>query len=376
MKTSLKVPDKLKVGFDKRHDTYDGKLSYIIYWDEKGVLRKESSWEGWRDKKIDPIEVDNVPTSGLVLNKKAGGYSTGWNHRQTYVRVYDPRGFEFEISIPNLMFILENCVCNKGKGLEGEFVYAWSGTELVLLPVDSPDYKEIMEYNTMVKEDLFVKPKELKPGYAYVKTNGEEEIFLGKFPKYDSYTGKKRSAKHFFFGHKWTNDVGEEKTYIDAVSSINKRFTHAASEIADENYADLVEAMEHDVEYSPIDEDAYVYDPLSLEELTAYMEAKWEDRSTPYVYITQGEYKNIHVYIRKEAIYEHSWRAHNRGEIIGYKYEAKFWDYERRYSERDVTAFRGSLEDLYEALQPSLQRKVFLKNGNFLKKEGREYGDM
>ncbi|AOZ62157.1 hypothetical protein QCM8_239 [Bacillus phage QCM8] len=182
MKTSLKVPDKLKVGFKPKHDTYDGNLSYIIYWDEKGVLRKETSWQSWRDKKIDPMEVENVPTSGFVLNKKAGGYSTGWNHRQTYVRVYDPRGFEFEITIPNLMFILENVVCNKGKGLDGEFVYAWSGTELVLLPVESPDYKEIIEYNTMVKEDLFVKPKELKPGFTYVTTNGDEEVFLGKHP--------------------------------------------------------------------------------------------------------------------------------------------------------------------------------------------------
>jgi hypothetical protein len=51
------------------------------------------------------------------------------------VRVYDPRNFEFEISVANLLYILEETSSLKGKGLEGEFVYAWEGKELVLLPV-------------------------------------------------------------------------------------------------------------------------------------------------------------------------------------------------------------------------------------------------
>ena len=73
----LNIPDKIKVGFQKRSDTYTGKLSYITYINKKGKLAKETSWEGWRDEKITPLEFDNVPTEGFVLNKKAGGYSTG-----------------------------------------------------------------------------------------------------------------------------------------------------------------------------------------------------------------------------------------------------------------------------------------------------------
>jgi hypothetical protein len=37
---------------------------------------------------------------------------------------YMTRGFEFEISIPNLLYILQECTSTKGKGLDGEFVYA------------------------------------------------------------------------------------------------------------------------------------------------------------------------------------------------------------------------------------------------------------
>jgi hypothetical protein len=38
-------------------------------------------------------------------------------------------GFEFEISIPNLLYILQECTSTKGKGLDGEFVYAWDGKD-------------------------------------------------------------------------------------------------------------------------------------------------------------------------------------------------------------------------------------------------------
>jgi hypothetical protein len=127
MKTTIFIPEKINVGFQNRSDTYTKKLAYIIYFDQKGVLRKETSWNGWRDKSIDNIIYDNIPTSGFVLNKKVGDYVSDWNHRQAYVRVYDPRDFEFEITIENLLYILENASSIKGKGLEGEFTYGWDG---------------------------------------------------------------------------------------------------------------------------------------------------------------------------------------------------------------------------------------------------------
>lgn len=40
----LYIPKKLNVGYNERQETYTGKLAYVIYWDDKGVLRKETSW--------------------------------------------------------------------------------------------------------------------------------------------------------------------------------------------------------------------------------------------------------------------------------------------------------------------------------------------
>ena len=102
MKSNIFIPEKINIGFQNRNDTYTKKLAYVIYFDQKGVLRKETSWQNWRDESIDNIIYDNIPISGFVLNKHVGDYDTGWNHRHSYCRVYDSRDFEFEITIENL----------------------------------------------------------------------------------------------------------------------------------------------------------------------------------------------------------------------------------------------------------------------------------
>lgn len=180
MAKQLFIPDKVAVGFQTREGTYTGKLAYVIYYDQKGTLRKEKSWQSWRDNKIPPVDFENVPTEGFVLNKGVGGarQSYGWNARNEYIRVYDPRDFEFEISVANLLFILRECDCSKGKGLEGKFVYAWDGTELVLLPEISTDYQQSKVYTQL--QACGVKAKDMVPGCSYTTKRQETWIYLGR----------------------------------------------------------------------------------------------------------------------------------------------------------------------------------------------------
>lgn len=241
MNENVFIPTKCKVGFNTRTDTYTGKLGYIIAYDGK-KWRKEPSWENWRekymeeslveaekrkqyddrmkqftdpksyykytqeqaekqmgpyskfqpylhkwskDKSIEPIEFDNEPTEGFVLNKKVGGDRYSWNPRQTYTRVYDPRGFEFEITVPNLLYILENTNSIKGKGLEGNFIYGWSGKDLLLIPESAPEYVKMKEFTEL--QDAKVSAKDLRPGGVYLDKQQIEWTYLGKF---DEYTRK------------------------------------------------------------------------------------------------------------------------------------------------------------------------------------------
>jgi hypothetical protein len=174
----MKIPSKLKVGYQKRSDTYTGKLAYVIYYDEKGKLRKETSWAGWRDKHIAADEYTNEPTSGFVLNKKVGDYKSDWNHRMAHIRVYDPRGFEFEISVENLLYILQESTSTKGKGLEGDFVYAWDKSDLVLLPVSSQEYVNSRAFTDGLMKK--VGKADMVEGCVYITKKQEEVIYLGK----------------------------------------------------------------------------------------------------------------------------------------------------------------------------------------------------
>jgi hypothetical protein len=178
--TKMFIPKTIKVGYQKRSDTYTGQLAYVIYTDDKGKLRKEKSWQGWRSNKIKPDDFDNEPTSGFVLNKGVGGVRQSWGRdaRNEYIRVYDPRNFEFEISVANLLFILQETSSIKGKGLEGEFVYAWGGVELVLLPVGSEEYKECVKHTD--RQKIKFDKNDIKEGYSYLMKDGTEVMYLGR----------------------------------------------------------------------------------------------------------------------------------------------------------------------------------------------------
>jgi hypothetical protein len=202
----LFIPKRINVGFQQRSGTYNGKLAYVIYWDDKNKLRKEASWNSWRNKSIEPQAFDNVPTEGFVLNKKVGGYKSDWNFRQTYCRVYDPRGFEFEIDIPNLLFILQECNAYKGKGLEGEFVYAWDGTDLALLPAHCKEYQDSIKYTELQSKKIGT--TDLIPGCYYkTKKDDNQLMYLGKFNYVDhDYNGPGAIAKkHVFYDPKGSN---------------------------------------------------------------------------------------------------------------------------------------------------------------------------
>lgn len=290
---SIFVPKKVNVGFQNRKDTYTGKLAYVIYFDETGKLRKEPSWQGWRDKQIPNEIYDNEPIEGFVLNKKVGGDRYSWNPRQTYTRVYDPRGFEFEITIPNLLWILENCNCIKGKGLEGKFVYGWEGKELLLVPVESPDYKEIEEKSQIRNNNEFIAAEDLIVGGTYETIEGEQYVFMGKFKPWDRecneyswayrsssnygnyeyplddswrtdkinsyrwgghpiyYRQKQKAKNEFFFIY--LNEDGKHRA--EHMTKANKKFVRLVSETRSD-YPDMVDILNRYSDYSPEDLEA------------------------------------------------------------------------------------------------------------------------
>lgn len=298
MNSTIFIPKKIKVGCQHRDDTYTKKLAYVIYYDNKGVLRKEKSWRGWihdtdeeyqkwvngkyetvKRPGIKPEDFENVPTEGFVLNKKVGGTSNGWDHRQTYCRVYDPRGFEFEITIPNLLFILENASAIKGKGLEGKFVYGWEGKDIVLIPEESPEYKGMLEYTD--NQNIKMKKNDFVPGLQYMTKRNEIKTYLGFFPQYsttykrDNNMGSGSyvdvSSKKHWFASIFTNDYNQNLKYlsIEAITGLST-FAKKVSDEYDPRFGEYLNYMERREDYSPIDYDVLV--DVEMSELDKFVE--------------------------------------------------------------------------------------------------------
>ncbi|WQJ53561.1 MAG: hypothetical protein [Wendovervirus sonii] len=193
------IPKKIRVGYQNRTSTYTGKLAYVIYIDHTGKVRKETSWQNWRDHKYNPSDFDNIPTEGFVLNKHVGGYKSDWNFRQSYCRIYDPRGFEFEITIDNLLWILDWEDCMHGKGLSGKYVYGWIYDQLYLIPCITDDYKKSFEMSDKMYESVGMTVKDLIPGASYkVKSEKHPLVFVGNL-KVQNKLGKGYKSQLFFY---------------------------------------------------------------------------------------------------------------------------------------------------------------------------------
>ena len=395
MKTNIFVPSKINVGFQNRQGTYTGKLAYVIYFDEKGKLRKETSWEGWRDKDIPNEIYDNEPTEGFVLNKKVGGVeeSWGWDVRKTYTRIYDPRGFEFEITIPNLLWILENCNCIKGKGLEGQFVYGWDGKELVLVPVESPDYKEIQAKNKIIHNNEFIKAKDLIIGATYKTLNGERFVYMGKYDVYEqhinryicrncwSYYDKKyeweydldeswmddiifgdrnsrykhtHKGKQFWFIHLGDNEskYSWERDRACYFKSITRKFTEV-EKIECDKYPEYYSMLEHSEYFSPI---AYSKSKILPVHLEAFKRALVEHMST-----NKTSYFRFYIVENNRQVER----------CIEYHYgECKYYYYENgTYNSKKIYVDINSIEAIYEKFEP-MYGEQYLENGKLYTRRG------
>jgi len=294
LNSTIFLPKTIKVGYQTRNDTYTGQLAYIIYYDQKNVLRKEKSWQGWRDNKIEPQEFTNEPTSGFVLNKKVGDYSNGWDHRKSYCRVFDPRNFEFEITIENLLYILENASSIKGKGLEGEFVYGWSGSDIILMPVDSPDYAELSKLNDLRHERKKFDGKTLILGGTYKSNSNNELIYLGRF--YENNDDSKETKTYFFYDRK------SSYRKINSIKSLSGSIIDIIDENCVEDYADLMDELLKDSSYSSREPKNDTYLDYTLDDFKKLLEKNSYWHNKCYIEIDK---KYVRYYIERQRNYYH-----------------------------------------------------------------------
>lgn len=200
--SELYLPKTLKVGYQYRDTKFEKKIGYVIYYDHTGKLRKETSWENWRDKQIESNEFENIPTEGFMIHSNI---KDRWSQRQEYLSIYDPRGFEFEITIDNFIYIIQHCnIINTG--IVGKLVYVWRGTELLLMPIaDNTTYTELskLQLSLFAPKDQAL---ELIPNKPYIVKDGTTRTkwyYLGTTKLINGEIGKSTTKLIFYdHGHK------------------------------------------------------------------------------------------------------------------------------------------------------------------------------
>ena len=200
--SELYLPKTLKVGYQYRDTKFEKKIGYVIYYDHTGKLRKETSWEHWRDKQIDSNEFENTPTEGFMIHSNI---KDKWSQRQEYLSIYDPRGFEFEITIDNFIYIIQHCnIINTG--IVGKLVYVWKGADLILMPTaDNTTYSELSK----LQQSLFAQKGQVldlisnKPYIIKVGSTREKWYYLGTTKLINGEIGKSTTKLIFYdHGHK------------------------------------------------------------------------------------------------------------------------------------------------------------------------------
>jgi len=329
MNSQLYIPKTIRVGYQTRDDTYTKRLAYVIYYDDKGKLRKETSWEGWRDKKIDPEEFDNVPHNGFVLNKDVRRDNYNWfGSGRSMVRVFDPRGIEFEITVENLIGVLMNTDCIK-RQIEGECVYAWQGKELVLLPTNSEEYIKATTYTSLQSKKISA--KDLVLGCSYKTKKEENLIYLGRFDWHSisdkgGYHGPKQyvTKKYHIFINEDPSKYPWRSKYL--LKSGVEFLAAKNTEDPVSNYADLIEEFQKDNHSSPIVKWELVPTEISFE-------------TKPDKYNHRGPTLVKNVYFSQEgnvisqhwinAQYQHKYDGKGKTEfvLVGYEH-GSYWEFD------------------------------------------------
>lgn len=289
-----------------------------------------SNYKEKDDITLIPIEFDNDPTEGFVLNKDVGGVRRSWSHhgRMEKVRVYDPRGFEFEITVPNLLYILQETSSLKGKGLEGNFVYSWDGKDLVLLPENAVEYQECMNFTKLQQSK--VSKKELVIGHTYMSKKQENLIYMGHFEVYESkYTERQAVPSDLYDGNHYyrygreisVNMFKFEKKHIfwnDTQKKFERlsSFATLGSKVSDSvvgNYAELMDKLSNS---EPIGKLA----GTRLDDITEVdiNPTGKQDVSDTRLFAQNGNDINMYL-IQVKPVYEKE-KWYDKGTVIGHEY--------------------------------------------------------
>lgn len=176
MSKALKVFKKNYVGINYGRKCPESglPLAFLAPYEDNAAGRKRQDtvdqWtKGWygnsNAKNTTRIE-DNVGQIGFKISDWESRHRTN----NKFARLACPNGYELEISMENLIYLLKNTVVSHGV-FDDELVWARDGGNNYLIPLDSAEYKNALHQGTKLK---------VTPGGIIHASTGGRYIYLGR----------------------------------------------------------------------------------------------------------------------------------------------------------------------------------------------------
>ena len=202
MTEAIKIFSKVYVAHRKQHqDAEDPPLAFLTPYEENAAGRKRiESADKWArgyfysEEAIETKILDNESIDGFEICREVK--RTYWGGGNVVWRIFDPRGFELEISSANLAKILTFATIEAGV-IKSKCIWGRLGAKNILIPEGCPDYQNVKTHaeelnNRKIMATRTIKPSDLVIGQSIILHNDEEGEYLGKWfiltdSKYSSY---------------------------------------------------------------------------------------------------------------------------------------------------------------------------------------------
>jgi len=230
--------------------------------------------------------------------------------------------------------------------LEGEFVYGWDGKDLLLLPVDSPDYKQLVELNNLRYEKKKFDSKNMIVGATYKTNQNNELIYLGRF--YERNGDNKESKSYFFY------DRNSKYNYykVTTIKSLTGNIIDIVDENCIEDYSNLMDELLKSSYYSTREQK---YDEYMNYTLIEFKESLNKHAYSYHRYYVQVEDKYVKYHIERYRGYSY------------YNSDYKYNVYALSKGHKDEVIIRdASIEQVFNKIKPKYL-VTYDKNKNIIK---------
>lgn len=245
--SKIKIPTQVYVGFQGRRSEDEVPLGFMTPYDTtQAGLKRQATVDSWADcgdeKTFNSVVLDNVPMIGFKLGR-AIRRQREWGGNSTYVRIEDPRGFELEITIENMVMMMSHNIIEDGEIMQ-ECVWGREGTKNILLPINSEPYMDSLDTTRRLASKLSL--KDVKAGDKIRLVTGEVGYYYGSlYPVFGTESHESTSVRFGWnachnvditFGH----SIGSSKRYIFSTTDEDGVTTYSAH--ASLKVAEIVEA--------------------------------------------------------------------------------------------------------------------------------------